>query len=170
MEQINYSFFILTFSSLFTLLNPIGITPILLSLTENMSDSEYISIVKKGIFTAFFILILFSFMGDLIFKFYGITINAFMIAGGIIFFRNSLDMIEAKVSRASSTPQEEEEAENKNDIGITPIGIPTWIVCITRKINSKAICSDHLICLKIEAAAIEVQQVRLQLPQQHRHG
>jgi len=124
MEQINYSFFILTFSSLFTLLNPIGITPILLSLTENMSDSEYISIVKKGIFTAFFILILFSFMGDLIFKFYGITINAFMIAGGIIFFRNSLDMIEAKVSRASSTPQEEEEAENKNDIGITPIGIP----------------------------------------------
>ncbi len=124
MEQINYSFFILTFSSLFTLLNPIGITPILLSLTENMSDSEYISIVKKGIFTAFFILIVFSFMGDLIFKFYGITINAFMIAGGIIFFRNSLDMIEAKVSRASSTPQEEEEAENKNDIGITPIGIP----------------------------------------------
>ena len=124
MEQINYSFFILTFSSLFTLLNPIGITPILLSLTENMSDSDYISIVKKGIFTAFFILIVFSFMGDLIFKFYGITINAFMIAGGIIFFRNSLDMIEAKVSRASSTPQEEEEAENKNDIGITPIGIP----------------------------------------------
>ncbi len=124
MEQISYSFFILTFSSLFTLLNPIGITPILLSLTENMSDSEYISIVKKGIFTAFFILIVFSFMGDLIFKFYGITINAFMIAGGIIFFRNSLDMIEAKVSRASSTPQEEEEAENKNDIGITPIGIP----------------------------------------------
>jgi len=124
MEQINYSFFILTFSSLFTLLNPIGITPILLSLTENMSDSEYISIVKKGIFTAFFILIVFSFMGDLIFKFYGITINAFMIAGGIIFFRNSLDMIEAKVSRSSSTPQEEEEAENKNDIGITPIGIP----------------------------------------------
>ena len=123
MEQINYSFFILTFSSLFTLLNPIGITPILLSLTENMSDSEYISIVKKGIFTAFFILIVFSFMGDLIFKFYGITINAFMIAGGIIFFRNSLDMIEAKVSRASSTPQEEEEAENKNDIGIPPITI-----------------------------------------------
>ena len=124
MEQINYSFFILTFSSLFTLLNPIGITPILLSLTENMSDSEYISTVKKGIFTAFLILIVFSFMGDVIFKFYGITINAFMIAGGIIFFRNSLDMIEAKVSRLSSTPQEEEEAENKNDIGITPIGIP----------------------------------------------
>ena len=99
MEQINYSFFILTFSSLFTLLNPIGITPILLSLTENMSDSEYISTVKKGIFTAFLILIVFSFMGDVIFKFYGITINAFMIAGGIIFFRNSLDMIEAKVSR-----------------------------------------------------------------------
>ena len=141
MEQINYSFFILTFSSLFTLLNPIGITPILLSLTENMSDSEYISIVKKGIFTAFFILIVFSFMGDLIFKFYGITINAFMIAGGIIFFRNSLDMIEAKVSRASSTPQEEEEAENKNDIGITPIGIT--IIAGPRAITSVMLLSSQ---------------------------
>ena len=124
MEQINLSFFILTFSSLFTLLNPIGITPILLSITENLNDADYITIVKKGILTAFVILFIFSFMGDLIFKFYGITINAFMIAGGIIFFRNSLDMIEAKVPRSSSTPQEEAEAENKDDIGITPIGIP----------------------------------------------
>jgi len=124
MEHINLSFFILTFSSLFTLLNPIGITPILLSLTESLSDRDYVSVIKKGILTAFIILIIFSFMGDLIFKFYGITINAFMIAGGIIFFRNSLDMIEAKVPRSSSTPKEEAEAENKDDIGITPIGIP----------------------------------------------
>ena len=63
-------------------------------------------------------------MGDLIFKFYGITINAFMIAGGILFFRNSLDMIDSKISRISSTPMETKEAEDKEDISITPIGIP----------------------------------------------
>ena len=63
-------------------------------------------------------------MGSLIFEFYGITINAFMIAGGILFFRSSIDMIEAKVPRSSSTPKETEEAEDKEDISITPIGIP----------------------------------------------
>ena len=80
-----YHFILLTFSSLFTLINPIGITPILLSMTEDESDSEYQIIIKKGIITAYIILTIFAIMGDLIFKFYGITIYAFMIAEGFYF-------------------------------------------------------------------------------------
>ena len=124
MEYINISFFLLTFSSLFTLINPIGITPILLSITIDLDDNEYTGIIKKGIIVAYLILFIFSLMGSLIFEFYGITINAFMIAGGILFFRSSIDMIEAKVPRSSSTPKETEEAEEKEDMSITPIGIP----------------------------------------------
>jgi len=124
MENFNISFFLLSFSSLFTLINPIGITPIILSISENMNSMEYSRIIRKGIITAYLILFVFALMGDLIFKFYGITINAFMIAGGILFFRNSLDMIDSKISRISSTPMETKEAEDKEDISITPIGIP----------------------------------------------
>ena len=124
MEQINFSFIILTFSSLFALINPIGITPILLSMTDGDDDIEYKNIVKKGILTAYIILTIFTLMGDLIFKFYGITIYAFMIAGGILFLRNSFDMIDSKVSREASTPLETKEAIKKEDISITPIGIP----------------------------------------------
>ena len=124
MEQINFSFIILTFSSLFALINPLGITPILLSMTEGDNDMEYKTIVKKGILTAYIILVIFTLMGDLIFKFYGITIYAFMIGGGILFLRNSFDMIDSKVSRESSTPMETKEAAKKEDISITPIGIP----------------------------------------------
>ena len=124
MENINVSFILLTFSSLFTLINPIGITPILLSMTEDESDSEYQVIIKKGIITAYIILTIFAIMGDLIFKFYGITIYAFMIAGGILFLRNSFDMIDSKISRESSTPLETKEAIQKEDISVTPIGIP----------------------------------------------
>ena len=124
MEHLNISFFILSFSSLFTLINPIGITPILLGLTENIDDKEYTRVVKRGITIAYIILFIFSMMGSLIFDFYGITINAFMIAGGILFFKSSMDMIEAKVPRSSSTPMETKEAEKKDDISITPIGMP----------------------------------------------
>tara|TARA_A100001011_G_C14291737_1_gene836491 strand:- start:53 stop:697 length:645 start_codon:yes stop_codon:yes gene_type:complete len=124
MENINVSFILLTFSSLFTLINPIGITPILLSMTEDESDSEYQVIIKRGIITAYIILTIFAIMGDLIFKFYGITIYAFMIAGGILFLRNSFDMIDSKISRESSTPLETKEAIQKEDISVTPIGIP----------------------------------------------
>jgi len=124
MENLNLSFFILTFSSLFTLINPIGITPILLSITQDLNDTDYKKVIKKGTLIAYIILFIFSLMGNLIFKFYGITINAFMIAGGILFFRNSLDMIDSRVSRLSSTPLETKEAGGKEDISITPIGIP----------------------------------------------
>ena len=63
-------------------------------------------------------------MGDIIFSFYRITVSAFKIAGGILFFRIGILMLEARVSRSRSTPKEEEEAETKEDIAYTPIGMP----------------------------------------------
>ncbi len=72
MENFNISFFLLSFSSLFTLINPIGITPIILSISENMNNVEYNKIVRKGVITAYLVLFIFTLMGDIIFKFYGI--------------------------------------------------------------------------------------------------
>ena len=113
METINISFFIISFSSLLALINPLGISPILLSITENLNNEEYNKTIKKGIFFATILLLIFACMGEVIFKFYGITIYAFMIAGGILFLRNSFDMIDSKVSREASTPLETKEAIKK---------------------------------------------------------
>ena len=63
-------------------------------------------------------------MGKLIFSFYGITVYAFKIAGGILFLKISMNMLEVKVSRTKSTPKESKEASGNEDIGLTPIGIP----------------------------------------------
>ena len=110
METINISFFIISFSSLFALINPLGISPILLSITENLNNEEYNRTIKKGIFFATILLLIFACMGEVIFKFYGITIHAFKIAGGILFLRIGINMLEEKVSRTKSTPKESEEA------------------------------------------------------------
>ena len=118
------NFFILAFSTLFTLINPIGLTAVYLSIVEQFETVERNRIALKGTFTAFIILIIFSLVGDLIFSFYRITVSAFKIAGGILFFRTGIQMLEARVSRSRSTPKEEEEAETKEDIAYTPIGIP----------------------------------------------
>ena len=118
------SFFLLTFSSLFTLVNPIGIVPIVLSLTEHLNAKEYNRIIGKGSILACFILLLFALMGKLIFSFYGITVYAFKIAGGILFLKIGMNMLEVKVSRTKSTPKESKEATEIEDIGLTPIGIP----------------------------------------------
>ena len=44
--------------------------------------------------------------------------------GGILFFRNGLRMLEAKVGRSRTTPAEREESMESEDIAISPIGIP----------------------------------------------
>ena len=118
------TFFILAFSTLFTLVNPIGLSPVYLSIVDNFGPDERSQIALKGSITAFIILIIFSLIGDIIFSFYGITISAFKIAGGLLFFRTGIQMLEARVSRSRSTPKEKEEAETKDDIAYTPIGIP----------------------------------------------
>ena len=124
MENLDLSFILLSFSSLFTLLNPIGTAPIVLSLTESLSPDEYNKVIKKSICIACFILLLFAIMGKIIFTFYGITVYAFKIAGGILFLRIGINMLEAKVSRTKSTPKESKEASGNDDIALTPIGIP----------------------------------------------
>ena len=124
MVPINISFFIISFSSLFALINPLGISPILLSITENLNNEEYNKTIKKGIFFATILLLIFACMGEVIFKFYGITIHAFKIAGGILFFRTGTNMLHAKTPRTRTTPKETLEASEIEDISIAPIGIP----------------------------------------------
>ena len=122
--QSETQFFIFCLTTLFTLINPIGIAPLLLVMTERFSKQKKISIAWKGSFTAFFTLILFSILGSFIFNVFGITIEAFQIMGGILFFRNGLRMLEVKVGRSRTTPAEQEESQESDDIAISPIGIP----------------------------------------------
>ena len=124
MDSIDLSFILLSFSSLFALLNPIGIAPIILSITENYSLKDYKKLIRRSTVFACIILLVFAITGKIIFSFYGITLHAFKIAGGILFLRIGLNMLEAKVSRTKSTPKESEEAESNNDIALSPIGIP----------------------------------------------
>ena len=124
MINFDIKFFIISISTLFTLINPIGITPIVLSLTENFNSKKYLKTIKTSILLAGIILFTFAIMGKVIFSFYGITVYAFKIAGGILFLRIGLNMLEAKISRTKSTPKESQEAIDNNDIALTPIGIP----------------------------------------------
>ena len=120
----NTEFFILCFSSLFTLINPIGIVPIFIAMTDEYSKKERDVIAFKSVLFAFCILILFGVLGEFIFSFYNITIHGFRIAGGILLLKISFDMIESKRSRTRTTPMEEKAAEEKNEIAYTPLAIP----------------------------------------------
>ncbi|MBT3252406.1 MAG: NAAT family transporter [Candidatus Marinimicrobia bacterium] len=119
-----FQYFLISFFSLFSLVNPIGLSPVYLSMVEHFDEREKKKVLLKAILTATSVLIIFMMIGRLIFTFFGITVDAFRIVGGILFFKMGMGMMEGKVSRTKSTPKEEEEAQDKDEIAFTPIGIP----------------------------------------------
>ena len=122
--DIEFQFLVLCLSTLLTLINPLGIAPIFVVMTERFSKNEKIQIAKKGIATGTITLLLFTVLGSIIFNLYGITIEAFQIMGGILFFRSGLRMLEAQVGRSRTTDTEIEEFIESDEIAISPIGVP----------------------------------------------
>lgn len=115
-------FALLCFTSFFTLTNPLGTMPVFLTMTGGMDEHERQTIVKRATIASFITLMVFTFSGQLLFKFFGISTDGFRIAGGIIIFAIGYDMLQAKYSSAKL--KKEEIKTYANDISITPLAIP----------------------------------------------
>jgi multiple antibiotic resistance protein len=115
-------FGMLAFTSFFSIVNPIGIIPVFTGLTSEMTPEETVKTARTATVVAFFITILFAFMGELIFKLFGISVNSFKVVGGIIFFMMGYDMLQARLTRTKMNKETMEEFSK--DIAITPLGIP----------------------------------------------
>ena len=122
--NIELQYLIFCLSTLFAVINPLGITPIFVAMTEKYNSETRSKIARKGIITGSMILIVFTLLGSIIFQFYGITVEAFQIMGGIIFFRSGMRMLDAKVGRSRTTESEREEFKDTDEIAISPIGVP----------------------------------------------
>ncbi|MBS3101467.1 MarC family protein [Candidatus Woesearchaeota archaeon] len=72
------------FVTLFVIMDPVGNLPIFISLTKGMPISEVRRNVDRAVFVAGVLLFVFLFLGLRIFDFFGIDLNSFEIAGGII--------------------------------------------------------------------------------------
>lgn len=118
-----FTFGLLSFTSFLALINPLGSAPLFLSMTEELDFKSRRKTALNAAITAFITLSIFAFAGQLLFSFFGISVNGFRIAGGIIFFMMGFDMLNARVSRIKY--QEGKNIDKEiSDIAITPLGIP----------------------------------------------
>ncbi len=113
---------VVAFGSLFSIVDPFAAVPTFLALTAGETEEERKRLARRAATTAFAILSLFSLAGAWVFGFFGITIPAFRIAGGVLLFGVALDMVRAQRSSTRSTPGELEERHA--DVGIVPMGMP----------------------------------------------
>lgn len=119
-EVITFGLFV--FTSFLALINPLGVAPVFLAMTSELNAKQRRKTAFMATLTAFITLTIFAFAGQLLFKFFGISVNGFRIAGGIIFFMMGYEMLNARVSRIKYDSADVENAID--DIAITPLGIP----------------------------------------------
>lgn len=117
------SFALLAFTSFITLINPVGVMPVFLGMTSSLDQAARTAIARKASIVAFVILVLFALSGQLLFKFFGISVDSFRVVGGIIFFLMGQDMLRARLSPIKLS-DEEAVQEYVSDISITPLAVP----------------------------------------------
>jgi multiple antibiotic resistance protein len=113
---------LLYITSLFTMINPLGVVPLFISLTDSFSTAESRRVAIKASVVSFITLVLFAISGKVIFDFFGISVDGLKVIGGILFFVMGYEML-----RGRTVPKKMENESNKNfgkEVAITPIAIP----------------------------------------------
>ena len=145
-------FALLCFTSFFTLTNPLGTMPVFLTMTNGMNDHERKAIVRRATIVSFITLMVFTFSGQFLFKFFGISSNGFRIAGGFFIFKIGFDMLQARYSNAKL--KEEEVKTYADDISITPLAIP--MLCGPGAIANAIMLMDDASTLSLKGTLIGI--------------
>ena len=116
------SFGLLCITSLFTLINPLGTMPVFMSMTADLSVVDRNKTAKKASIVSLITIVAFAFTGQLLFNFFGISVNSFRVVGGVIFFIMGMDMLQARLGQVKI--KDNEVKSYVTDISITPLAIP----------------------------------------------
>jgi multiple antibiotic resistance protein len=118
------SFALLSLSSIIIIVNPLGATLIYVSFTTEMNQTLRDTIAKDACRFALMILLIVAILGTWILQLFGITLEAFRIAGGILLFGIGMEMVYAKTSRTKLTATEKYESRDMEDVAVMPLAIP----------------------------------------------
>jgi len=120
----NLTLFLSTvFLGFFAMLNPIGNTPVFLTMVGDADKRIIKRVAYRAVVTAFIIIAIFCLFGHIIFKLFNITLPAFQVAGGIIVFFIGYDLLKGKSAAAHKSKVDDSSAPY-DDMAISPLGIP----------------------------------------------
>ena len=118
------SFSLLCISSIIIIINPLGATLTYISLTGNLEKKTKDQIIREACTISLAILVIVGIAGTIILQIFGITLEAFRIAGGILLFGIGMEMVYAKTSRTKLTATEKYESQDNEDVAVMPLAIP----------------------------------------------
>lgn len=113
---------ITAFVTLFVIVDPIGLSPLFMALTQGQSPARRRAIAFRAALISAAILSLFGLFGDAVLRFAGISMPAFRIAGGLLLFLTALDMLFERRSRRRE--DQSHAVADEADPSVFPLAIP----------------------------------------------
>ncbi len=131
--------------ALITILNPIAAASIMISMISAISPAIVKNLAFKATFTVVIASFITLFSGELIFRFFGINVLSLKVIGGVILMMIAINMAYGQGSKSRHTQAEQDEAQEKDDISIVPLGIPilfgpgviATIIVLNNNLNAK---------------------------------
>lgn len=123
METSNWNEFFQMFIGLFAIISPISVIPLYLSYTANIRF-ERNAVARSAAIAIAIIFTVSMLLGQNIMNFFGISVDAFRVAGGILLMVIAFGMLEARRGRTRHTPEEDEEAVDSKTVAVVPIAMP----------------------------------------------
>lgn len=149
-------FAISAFVTFLTIIDPVGLAPVVIGLTGHLNDAQRKLIVARATLISAGIIAFFAVVGRFLLDRLGISLYAFDIAGGALLFLVAVDMLFGRPSGTRETKAEEQEAMTREDVSIFPLAIPMIAGpgTIATTILYVDIATPHVLDLLAVAAAI----------------
>lgn len=112
------------FIGLFALVNPVGIIPVFISMTSYQTAAARNKTNLTANLSVAIILLTSLYLGDAILQVFGISIDSFRIAGGILVVTIAMSMISGKLGEDKQNKQEKSETAIRESIGVVPLALP----------------------------------------------
>ena len=104
--------------ALFIIVDPIGLVPVFSALTKDLPKPEKKRMFRNIVYTGSALLLVFALAGQQLLLLFGISLQSFMIAGGMLLLLLSVEIL-LRGERVQKTPGE--------DVGIVPIAFPLLV-------------------------------------------
>jgi multiple antibiotic resistance protein len=118
---------ITAFTTLFVIIDPPGLVPLFIALTQGMTPARKRVIATRAILVAGGLSLVFLLLGEAVLGFVGISMPAFRIAGGVLLFLTALEMLFQRRQSRRKGNAEEGQAEHEDDPSVFPLALPLII-------------------------------------------
>ncbi|MDQ6956062.1 MAG: MarC family protein [Mariprofundaceae bacterium] len=116
--------FTLLFVGLIAIVNPLGALPIFLSMSDKDNSDADMRTINRAAVSVALILLIAAWTGESLLGFFGISIDAFRVGGGLLILLMGISMLHGKQSHVQHVPSEVDVIAVKEDISVVPLAIP----------------------------------------------